>query len=141
VSVGFVLTVENLTAYHRVCEPEGLCLFLSGFHQAGMEKLLRLLHQGNPGLTFRHFGDLDPAGIQILKHLQNRTGLPIQPWHMGLEDLETYQAWGKPLEAYDLAALQKLKEDREWAPVARWMATRQLKLEQEWIAWSLYGSR
>lgn len=137
----FGMTVENLTAYHRVNEPEGLCLFLSGFHQAGMEKLMRQAALARPDLPWRHFGDLDPAGIQILKRLRRRTGLAIAPWHMGVEDLERWQAWGKPLEAYDFARLKGLREDPEWAETAAWMEEHQIKLEQEWIAWELYAQK
>ena len=135
---GFVMTVENLTAYHRIREPEGICMFLSGFHRSGMEKLLRRIAEARPDMRWRHFGDLDPAGIQILKHLRRGTGLPIRPWHMGIEDLEAWQAWGKPLEAHDPARLQTLMEDPEWKPVAEWMAEHRLKLEQEWVALNLY---
>ena len=137
----FVMTVENLTAYHRVDEPEGLCLFLSGFHQTGMEKLLRQIAADRPDLRWFHFGDLDPAGIQILQRLRRGTGLPIAPWHMGMEDLERWQRWGKPLEAHDLPRLRGLSEDPEWAEVAAWMEDHQLKIEQERIAWELYGKR
>ena len=132
----FVMTVENLTAYHRVNHPEGLFLFLSGFHQRGMEKLMKQIAAARPDMVWKHFGDLDPAGIQILKRLRRATGLRIDPWHMGLKDLETWQAWGKPLEAHDLARLRSLREDPEWAAVAAWMEERGIKLEQEWIAWN-----
>ena len=135
----FVMTVENLTAYHRVREPEGICIFLSGFHRVGMEKLMRMIAGARPDLSWRHFGDLDPAGIQILKRLRQGTGLNIIPWHMGVEDLETWQAWGKPLEAHDTARLKNLRKDTEWAEVAVWMENHHLKLEQEWIAWNLYA--
>lgn len=135
----FVMTVENLTAFHRVEEPEGICLFLSGFHQAGMEKLLKLLGEGNPNLSWRHFGDADPAGIRILMHLRKRTGLPIQPWHMGLQELQAFGQYGKPLEDYDRRLLKTLSGEAEWAETARWMETHNLKLEQEWVAWFLYA--
>ena len=138
-AASFVMTIENLTAYHRVNEPRGICLFLSGFHHAGMERLMRLISAARPEMTWRHFGDLDPAGIQILKRLRRETGLEIEAWHMGRTDLETWQAWGKPLEEHDLARLKGLREDPEWREVAEWMEAHQMKLEQEWIAWNLYS--
>ena len=139
-SAAFVMTVENLTAYHRVKEPEGLCLFLSGFHQLGMEKLLRKIAESRPDMVWRHFGDPDPAGIQILQHLRRRTGLPIAPWHMSACDLEQWKEWAKPLEDHDFPRLRTLREDPEWREAAEWMLQNRLKLEQEGIAWSLYSA-
>jgi len=136
-TAAFVMTVENLTAYHRVEDARGLFLFLSGFHHRGMEKLMKQIDAAYPDMAWKHFGDLDPAGIQILKRLRRATGLSIAPWHMGLEDLETWKDWGKPLESHDLARLKSLREDPEWAEEARWMEQHGLKLEQEWIAWDL----
>lgn len=135
-----VLTVENLTAYNRIDEKNCFCLFLSGYHKAGMEKLLREIGEDNPGLTFRHFGDLDPGGIAIFEHLRKKTGLPFEPWHMGTEDLERFRAYGKPLEAFDMEMIQRLSDHPRWEMVVRRMAEEGFKLEQEVIAWFLYGA-
>ncbi len=139
VHADFVLTVENLTAYHRVKEPRGLCLFLSGFHTKGMECLLRKIGEDNPGIRFLHFGDLDPFGLEIFENLKAGTGLPFEPWLMGLPELEKYQAYARPLETYDLDRLPGLLTHPLWAPAARWMADHGMKLEQEWIAFKEYS--
>ena len=141
VHADFVLTVENLTAYHRVREPRGLCLFLSGFHTTGMEKLLRKIGEDNPGIRFLHFGDLDPTGLQILENLKAGTGLPFEPWHMGLPELEKYREYARPLESYDRDKLPALLAYPLWAPIARWMTENNLKLEQEWIAFQEYSGQ
>ena len=133
----FVMTVENLTAYNRLSLPKGTLLFLSGYHTTGMEKLLRRIGAEHPELTYYHFGDLDPSGLEIFERLREKTGLPFQPWHMGVADLERFRDYGKPLEKYDQEKMKRLSRNPRWAEVTDWMVLNQLKLEQEIVAWFL----
>ena len=62
-----ILSVENLGPYQDIEQPEGwLIVHVPGWDTAMLRLLLRLF-QNTPVI---HFGDLDPAGIRIYRHLR-----------------------------------------------------------------------
>ena len=72
-----LMTVENLTSFHRLEREHIFYLFLSGYHTRTKQALLQRIARENPGLSWYHFGDLDPDGLAIAGHLIRKTGLPF----------------------------------------------------------------
>ena len=109
-----LMTVENLTSFHR----------------------LEREHIFYPGLSWHHFGDLDPDGLAIAGHLIRKTGLPFQLCAMGVQELQRFQTYAKPLEAPDRAkAEEMIKQGSSYAGILQYMLEHNCKLEQEIISW------
>ena len=68
-----LMTVENLTSFHRLEREHIFYLFLSGYHTRTKQALLQRIARENPGLSWHHFGDLDPDGLAIAGHLIRKT--------------------------------------------------------------------
>lgn len=74
-----VLTVENLTSFHRQVrecpQDDVVVVYLGGFPN----RLLRsaLDHLARQGLPFHHWGDVDAGGVRIVRYLRDRLGIPI----------------------------------------------------------------
>jgi hypothetical protein len=71
------LTVENEDTFHELAASNrGVVLIHTSYAGAAVRRMLDFL----PGhLRFLHFGDLDPAGADILRDLREKTGRDIQP--------------------------------------------------------------
>jgi hypothetical protein len=64
-----VLTVENLGPFEDLALPEGwLAIHVPGWNTTTLELVLEHLL----GAPLIHFGDLDPAGLRIVRHLRQR---------------------------------------------------------------------
>ena len=74
-------------------------------------RLLTLLGAAAP-IRFRHTGDLDRAGLLILRSLRGRTGLPVEPWRMSEAVFERCEAHALPMSAGERAETERL--------LARW---------------------
>ena len=135
VAAEVVVTVENLTSFNRIQRPGHFYLFLSGYHNTAKQNLIKLIAAQNPGLSWRHFGDIDPDGFLIAEHLQRGTGLAFQTVHMGVEDLIRYSRFTKPLEANDLKKANTLIRAGKYVDVLEYMLEHNVKLEQEIISW------
>ena len=88
-----LMTVENLTSFHRLEREHIFYLFLSGYHTRTKQALLQRIARENPGLSWHHFGDLDPDGLAIAGHLIRKTGLPFQLCAMGVQELQRFQTY------------------------------------------------
>jgi hypothetical protein len=78
------VTVENASMLHELAKlRSGVILASSGseggFAHSAVIDFLRALP---PAIERYHFGDSDPAGFDILRHLRERTGLTITSLHM-----------------------------------------------------------
>ncbi len=135
-----VMTVENLTSFHRVPSDSFFCMFLSGYHNTAKQRLLQKIARDNPGKTWLHFGDLDPDGYSILQHLRQGTGIDFQPWCMGSEMLHRYAAYGKELTEHDRKWIRALREQGVFPEEMDAMEETGKKLEQEIISWNLFGT-
>lgn len=131
-----LMTVENLTSFHRL-EREPICyLFLSGYHTRTKQALLQRIARENPWLSWYHFGDLDPDGLAIAEHLIRKTGLPFRLCAMGVKELKRFQMYTKPLEAPDRAKAEAMiRRGSSYAEILRYMLEYNCKLEQEIISW------
>ena len=131
-----LMTVENLTSFHRLEREHIFYLFLSGYHTRTKQALLQRIARENPGLSWHHFGDLDPDGLAIAGHLIRKTGLPFQLCAMGVQELQRFQTYTKPLEAPDRAKAEAMiKQGSSYAGILRYMLEHNCKLEQEIISW------
>lgn len=131
-----LMTVENLTSFHRLEREHIFYLFLSGYHTRTKQALLQRIARENPGLSWYHFGDLDPDGLAIAGHLIRKTGLPFQLCAMGVQELQRFQTYAKPLEAPDRAKAEAMiKQGNSYAGILRYMLEHNCKLEQEIISW------
>lgn len=131
-----LMTVENLTLFHRLEREHIFYLFLSGYHTRTKQALLQRIARENPGLSWHHFGDLDPDGLAIAGHLIRKTGLPFQLCAMGVQELQRFQTYAKPLEAPDRAKAEAMiKQGSSYAGILRYMLEHNCKLEQEIISW------
>ena len=131
-----LMTVENLTSFHRLGREHIFYLFLSGYHTRTKQALLQRIARENPGLSWHHFGDLDPDGLAIAGHLIRKTGLPFQLCAMGVQELQRFQTYAKPLEAPDRAKAEAMiKQGSSYAGILRYMLEHNCKLEQEIISW------
>ena len=131
-----LMTVENLTSFHRLEREHIFYLFLSGYHTRTKQALLQRIARENPGLSWHHFGDLDPDGLAIAGHLIRKTGLPFQLCAMGVQELQRFQTYAKPLEALDRAKAEAMiKQGSSYAGILQYMLEHNCKLEQEIISW------
>ena len=131
-----LMTVENLTSFHRLERGHIFYLFLSGYHTRTKQALLQRIARENPGLSWYHFGDLDPDGLAIAGHLIRKTGLPFQLCAMGVQELQQFQTYAKPLEAPDRTKAEAMiKQGSSYAGILRYMLEHNCKLEQEIISW------
>ena len=131
-----LMMVENLTSFHRLEREHIFYLFLSGYHTRTKQALLQRIARENPGLSWYHFGDLDPDGLAIAGHLIRKTGLPFQLCAMGVRELQRFQTYTKPLEAPDRAKAEAMiKQGSSYAGILRYMLEHNCKLEQKIISW------
>lgn len=117
------LLVENLGPYQDLDPPEGwLVIHVPGWDTATVRLFLAKLHE----VPVVHFGDLDPEGVRIVRHLRQ-----IQPdliwavpalWREYMEKRALPGEWPDDLDLEDAPAL------------VRKLADRCLWLEQELIA-------
>lgn len=70
-----IMTVENLTSFNRVKNPDTFFIFLSGYHNSAKQNFLKKIFNQNPGKKYFHFGDIDPDGFLILENLRTKTGI------------------------------------------------------------------
>jgi hypothetical protein len=74
------LTVENETSFHELAKLQsGTLLIQTSYPGSGTLKLLQRLPAE---LEFRHFGDSDDAGFDILRVLREKSGRDFQPLQM-----------------------------------------------------------
>ncbi len=129
-----IVTVENLTSFHRINIPEDTYIYLAGYHNTEKQALIKRIVKENPGKEWFHFGDIDPDGFYILEHLKHGTGLDITPLLMGIEELEMYKEYRKPLNENDLVKANNLIHKGCYVNVLQYMLQNNCKLEQEIVS-------
>ena len=131
-----IVTVENLTSFHRVNVSDNTYIYLAGYHNTEKQTFIKRIAEENPGKEWFHFGDIDPDGFYILEHLKQGTGLDITPLLMGNEELEMYKKYCKPLNENDMVKANNLVQKGCYVNVLQYMLQHNCKLEQEIV--SLY---
>ena len=130
-----IITIENLTAFHRFEEEGFFCIYLAGYHSHRKTEFLKKISSPDRKQWF-HFGDLDPDGFLILKNLRQKSGLDFKAYHMEAELLTKYAEYARALERNDIIKAENLIGEGFYPGVLKEMSARGIKLEQE----VLYGS-
>ncbi|MDD7450908.1 MAG: DUF2220 family protein [Treponema sp.] len=127
-----VVTIENLTNFHKFQPNNQLVIYLGGFHNSIKRDFIKRVDYCNPGTKFFHFGDIDAGGFYILEHLIKNTGIAFIPLNMNIETLKNHKTYWKPLSENDKSRLQKILElAPEHKDVLLFMLNNNCKLEQE----------
>lgn len=130
-----VMTVENLTSFNRMQEDSTFLIFLSGYHNSVKQQLIRKIYDTNPGLVWKHFGDIDPDGFYIVENLRRGTGIDFQPVYMGIDILKKYKEYTKPLTDNDIRKATALIRNEKYRDIMGYMLDNGEKLEQEIVSW------
>lgn len=125
-----VVTIENLTSFNTASDSGAFLIYLGGFHNRVRRNFIKKIYDQNPGVEFRHFGDIDAGGFYILEHLRKQTGINVAPHRMDLNTLIQYEAYTKKLTDSDQTRLRRLL-GLDHDEVIRYMLEHQVKLEQE----------
>lgn len=135
-SIKKIITIENLTTFFRWKEDDSLIIYLGGYHNAVRRELLRMVYREFPDAEYLHFGDIDVGGFRIYRDLCQKTRIPFQTYHMGIEELKTYKTYTKKLTDNDKKGLRALiekeiEEAGENLETLLYMQGKGVKLEQE----------
>ena len=127
-----VLTIENLTSFHRFKQKGFFCIYLAGYHSVRISKYLKKIDKPEEK-EWLHFGDIDPDGFMILRNLRNKTGLDFHPYRMDERILSSYQKYSRSLEEQDKTKANTLITEGFYPTVLEYMLKNNAKLEQEVI--------
>ncbi|MBQ3665785.1 MAG: DUF2399 domain-containing protein [Lachnospiraceae bacterium] len=130
-----IVTVENLTSYNRINDNKSTFIYLSGYHNTAKQRFLKKIAENNSGVSWFHFGDIDPDGYFILKNLIEKTGISFVPLYMDVQQLINYKQYCKPLEKNDMVKANSLLKFHFYDEVMEFMLENNCKLEQEIISW------
>lgn len=132
-----IVTIENLTSFHRVNEENCAYIYLAGYHNSEKQALLRRISKENPQKKWYHFGDIDPDGFYILEHLIEGTKIDFEPIHMDVRMLKKYDVYCKELSMQDKVKAKNLIAKQKYSETLQYMLDHNCKLEQEIISMSL----
>ena len=130
-----IVTVENLTSYNRINDNKSTFIYLSGYHNTAKQRFLKKIAENNSGVSWFHFGDIDPDGYYILKNLVEKTGIAFVPLYMDVQQLINCKQYCKPLEKNDMVKANSLLKFHFYDEVMEFMLANNCKLEQEIIRW------
>lgn len=136
-SAAEALTIENLTSFNRMSSSGRFLVYLSGYNNSVKSRFLNTLRCGAQIGKWYHFGDIDPDGFYILKHLCDDSGIEFQPLYMTVAELKKYSDYCKPLEKNDIVKANSLIDIGYYTDVAKYMLDNNCKLEQEIISWKM----
>ncbi len=131
-----VITIENLTTFHRYEDKDTLIVYLAGFHNRARRLMLLKIAQSAGDILYLHWGDIDAGGFKIYRDLCKKTHIPFQTYRMDQETLLKYQSYAKKLTTNDVNEIKRLIEDhffRNDRDVLFCMLEHRIKLEQEII--------
>lgn len=134
-----LITIENSTSFHEMLATRPasfLVICTLGFASPSLIALLEKIRHARPDLPVLHWGDLDPGGLRILRHLRSRLDRVI-PLAMDCQTFDTHCTMAQPLTKNDQAALEQLQDVAELADCASMIARLReagTKLEQESVA-------
>ena len=127
-----VITIENLTNFHKYHSDNELVIYLGGFHNSIKRDFIRLVEKCNPKTVFKHFGDIDAGGIYILEHLKRKTGINFIPYNMDIYTLEKNKDHWINLTENDKNRLSLIADKtNDYKEIIDYMLKNNCKLEQE----------
>lgn len=128
-----VITVENLTSFYKLNDPDSVIIYLGGFHNHTKQSLLMKVYEKYPKAQYFHFGDIDAGGFLIFNNLIEKTGIPFIPYRMSVNELKQNHNL-KQLTENDKKRLKGLLLDSRFdlfKDVIEYMLDNNVKLEQE----------
>ena len=127
-----VITIENLTNFHKYQAKNELVIYLGGFHNSVKREFIKLVAKCSQNSSFKHFGDIDAGGFYILRHLREKTGINFEPLFMDKKTLEKFKDYWIPLTPNDKKRLILLNETYgDFSTTIDFMLKNNCKLEQE----------
>lgn len=137
-----VMTIENLTVFHRMSIPGSLLIYLGGYHTTARRQFLKKVYEAFPNARYLHFGDIDCGGFKILEDLKKKTGIGFLPYRMDIHTFLRYEEFCRPLTSYDRNELKRMtEEDRyeEYTDILMLMLEKKKKLEQECVGIDVFS--
>lgn len=133
------LTVENKTSYLRCPAGAAVVFYLGGYANRFQRDFLKKAYQYNPGISWRHFGDIDAGGFFIHEHLCRVTEIPFQMKYMSKKQLQDERFFSclQKLKTTDRTRLKSLAGKAAYQEAAAYMLEAGVKLEQEIISYYL----
>lgn len=139
-----VVTVENLTSFHRINIENTLVIYLAGFHNRVRRELLKRIYKVYGDADYYHWGDIDVGGFKIYFDLCKKTGIPFRMLWMDVDTLDKYKDFSKKLTTNDKKELSQMLNNNEYSEillnqkaefdrVIKTMLAFDIKLEQEII--------
>lgn len=129
-----VITIENLTTFHKYHSDNELVIYLGGFHNSIKRDFIKLVAECNSNAVFKHFGDIDAGGFYILEHLKRKTKINFIPYNMDIKTLEDNKEHWIKLTENDKNKLSFIAENECYSEIIDFMIKNECKLEQEAIA-------
>lgn len=127
-----VITIENLTNFHKYQSNNELVIYLGGFHNSIKRDFIKLVEKCNPRAAFKHFGDIDAGGFYILEHLKKKTGINFLSHNMDITTLEKNKDHWMKLTENDKNRLLSINEKTTcYKDSIDYMLKNNCKLEQE----------
>lgn len=137
-----VITVENLTSFHRIYSEDSMIIYLAGFHNKARRELLKRVYEVYGQASYYHWGDIDAGGFKIYFDLCSKTCIPFRMLWMDTDTLVKYKEYAKKLTAHDKKELSQMLEKNEYTGilagqkaefkrVIKTMLDLDIKLEQE----------
>ena len=106
-----LLTIENLTTFHDYkLQPGQMSICTMGYPSHRVTNLISLWLRTGGHSRFRHYGDMDAFGFEILWMLHERTGAQVEPLHMDLATYEANKERSIPLLSANIAVFRRLKD-------------------------------
>ena len=139
--VSQIVTIENLTSFHRWREEGTLAVYLGGYHNRAKRQFLKELYRAFPDCVYGHFGDLDCGGFQIWKDLCEKTGISFLPRYMDRETYLQFCGTGKDLTEHDRRELLRMMEEPFFAGQRKLFETMLevgKKVEQEGVSVGIF---
>lgn len=133
------MTIENRTSYLRYRASNTVTFFLGGYANRYQRDFLKLVHECNPDVTYKHFGDIDAGGFWIHHNLCEITGINFGLFCMSIDELQNdkYSMCLHNLSSNDRNRLLELKTMDTYIEVVRYMLEQDVKLEQEIVSLDL----
>lgn len=110
-----LITIENLTTFHRYEKQNMLIVYLAGFHNEARRTMLLRIAKAAGDISYLHWGDIDAGGFRIYRDLCKKTQLPFVPYRMDKETLLKYQSFAKKLTVNDRIEIERLINDEFFA--------------------------
>lgn len=133
-SASTLVTVENLTTFYKFGMKDCVVVYLAGFHNHTKQMLLKKLYADCAFKKCYHFGDIDVGGFMIYNNLVRSTGIPFEPYCMGINQLNEHEYALRPLTANDKKRLEDMQNDGQFSmfhETIAYMLAHDAKLEQE----------